>query len=158
MPRKSCLSDDEVLKNAQSLLNGMGNNAKGVIKLKAIIAAKEHGITEVSKIFNVSRNAITSWIKKVKENPISILEVGEGRGRKNTLSNERLELIKDWIQKNPSMTIKELISEIHTHFDVNLKKSAVHQIIKKLSFSYVTGRPKHYKQDTSKHDDFKKKI
>ncbi len=157
MTRKSELIDDNVFIKAQTMLSGLGNNAKGVIKLKAIVAAKEHGITQVAKIFNVSRNSITSWIKKMRDSPESILQIGLGRGRKSTLNDKQLEEVKSWINKNPNITIKHLIVDIYKHFNIELKKTAVHQIIKKLSFSYVTARPKHFKQDDTKHDDFKKK-
>jgi transposase len=157
MTRRSELIDDKVFRDAQEMLTGMGNNAKGIIKLKAIVAAKEHGITQVAKIFNVSRNSITAWIKKLKDSPESILHIGLGRGRKNTLNNTQLEVVKSWLSENPNITIKYLIANIYKHFGIELKKTAVHQIIKKLSFSYVTARPKHFKQDNSKHDEFKKK-
>lgn len=157
MARKSSLITDEILTKVQSLLDGMGNNAKGIIKLKAIVAAKEHGITTVAKIFNVSKNTITQWIKKLRDNPESIFKVLSGRGRKNKLSESQLNEVKSWISKNPSITIKQLINDINEVFGIELRKSAVHTIIKKLSFSYITPRPKHYKQDKSKHDAFKKK-
>ena len=36
-------------------------------------------------------------------------------------------------------------------------KSTVHRIMKKLDFSYITPRPKHYKQDPNDASEFKKK-
>lgn len=47
-----------------------------------IIAANEHGISAVTNIFGVTRNTITSWIKKFKENPDRILKIGAVRGKK----------------------------------------------------------------------------
>lgn len=157
MARKSSLITDKILTQAQSLLEGMGNNAKGIIKLKAIVASKEHGITAVAKIFNVSKNTITQWIKRLRDNPDSIFKVSSGRGRKSRLSESQLNEIKSWISKNPSITIKQLIININEEFGIELRKSAVHTIIKNLSFSYITPRAKHYKQDELKHDEFKKK-
>ncbi len=82
MARKSELIDAAVLEKAQSLIGEMGNKAKGIIKLKAIIAAKEHGIKQVAIIFNVSRNTVASWVKKLKISPESLFEIGAGRGEK----------------------------------------------------------------------------
>jgi len=158
MARISVLVDDAVSQMAQSKLETLGYNAKGIIKLKAIVAANEHGISAVAVIFNVTRNTITSWIKKFKEDPDSILQIGAGRGKKPRLTTTQLNKIKHWIQEDSNVTIKELGQKIRSEFGVELEKSAVHNIMKKLSFSYITPRPKHYKQDTSQHEEFKKKV
>jgi len=41
---------------------------------------------------------------------------------------------------------------------INFSKSSVHRLIKKLEFSYITPRPVHYKQDKSRHEEFKKNL
>lgn len=157
MARKSELIDAGTLEKAHSLLSKMGNNAKGIIKLKAIVAAKEHGIKQVATIFNVSRNTIASWVKKLKINPYSLFEIGSGRGRKSRLTRQQIDTVREWLENEPNLTIKHVISRIKAKFDVELHKSAVHQMIKNLSFSYITPRPRHYKQDPTKHEEFKKK-
>lgn len=157
MARKSELIDDTTFEKAQSLIGEMGNNAKGIIKLKAIVAAKEHGIKQVAIIFNVSRNTIANWIKKLKINPDSLFEISAGRGRKNTLNSKQLITVRAWLENEPNLTIRHVIARIKADFGIELHKSAVHQTIKNLSFSYITPRPRHYKQDQSKQEEFKKK-
>lgn len=157
MARVSELVDDTVSQMAQEKLETLGYNAKGIIKLKAIVAANEHGISAVASIFSVTRNTITSWIKKFKEDPESILVIGAGRGKKPSLNDSQLNKIKSWIKEDSNITIKELRQKIKDKFGVVLEKSAVHNVMKKLAFSYITPRPKHYKQDTLQHEEFKKK-
>lgn len=157
MTGKSKLVDDETLGKAQTMLYGLGNEARGVIKLKAIIASREHGVTLVAKIFNVSRNSINTWIKKFKRDANSILSVDSGRGRKDKLTKEQLELVKSWILSNPNLTLQRLSQKIESNFNVKYTIPGVQKIMKKLSFSYITPRPKHYKQDKGKQEEFKKK-
>jgi len=158
MSGKSKLVTDDIYQNARLALTGLGNSANGVIKLRAIIAAKEHGLTLTAKVFNVSRISIASWVAKFKENPNSILDVAAGRGRKSRLTSDQLRIIKSWVDANHNLTLKQLSSDILKNFNVSLSISAVHKIMNKLSLSYITPRPKHYKQDTSGHEEFKKKI
>ncbi|MFN5332711.1 MAG: transposase [Bacteroidota bacterium] len=157
MTGKSRLVDDETLSKAQSMLDRLGNEARGVIKLKAIISSKEHGISLVAKVFNVSRNSINTWIHKFKRDANSILSVDSGRGRKDRLTKEQLEIVKSWVLSNPNLTLQQLSQKIESDFNVKYTIPGVQKIMKKLSFSYITPRPKHYKQDKAKQDEFKKK-
>ena len=156
MARKSKLIDDNTLKNAKKMLEYLGDNAKGVIKLKAIIASKEHGISLVAKVFNVSRNSITTWINKFKNNANGVFSIESGRGRKNLLAKEQLETIKIWVVANPNLTLRALAQKIESNFAVKYTIPGVQKIIKKLSLGYIMPRPKHYKQEESTRDEFKK--
>lgn len=154
---KSKLIDDDTLRNAQNMLDSLGKNSKGAVKLKVIIAAKEHGISLVAKVFNVSRNSITTWINKFKKNADSVLNIESGRGRRDKLTVEQLNIVKGWVITNPSLTLKELSQKIENNFSIKYTIPAVQKIMKKMSFSYITPRPRHHKQDETKHDEFKKK-
>lgn len=158
MANKSKLIDETTFNNAQSMLESLGNNAKGALKLKAIVAAKTHGITIVADIFNVSRNTVTTWINKFKNDVNSVFEISAGRGRKDKLTLEQLYIVKELVNNNPNITLYQVAQEIEKKFAIKYTIPAVHKILKKLKFSYITPRPKHNKQDTSKHDEFKKNL
>jgi transposase len=126
-------------------------------KLQAIKSAKEHGIKKVAEVFGVSRVTIMSWVKKFYEGGISALQLQSGRGKKEYLTVDEKNIIKQIVNENPNITIKALGIKINKMFKKNLCKSAIHKMLKRLSLSYITPRPVHYKQDKTHHDEFKKK-
>lgn len=157
MSRISKLIDDTTYNNARKELKSHGNTAKITIKLKAIIAAKTHGITRVAEIFDITRRSLMSWIKTFKKHGCDKLTVQAGRGRKPKISNDQLVTIKGWVSNNPNITIKELRIMIKGHFKIDVSIATTNRVLKKLSFSYITPRPKHNKQELLKQDEFKKK-
>ena len=157
MPRVSQLIDNDTYNKACNELKKHGNMAKISIKLKAIIAAKIHGVSKVSEVFDITRKSLMKWIKDFKNQGSDKLLVQAGRGRKSKINNEQLNTIKTWINSNPNITIKELKLMIVEHFMIEISMMTVHRILKKLSFSYITPRPKHNKQQKEKQEEFKKK-
>ena len=65
MKNKSKLLDQGVVAIATTELKKLGNYGYVSKKLHAVIAASKHSITEVAKIFGISRNTITEWIKHI---------------------------------------------------------------------------------------------
>jgi transposase len=85
------------------------------------------------------------------------LKIKEGRGRKPIINLEEESVIQKWLEEDHSITIKELKFRIEKEFGKTIKKTATHDLMKKLGFSYITPRPKHYKQVEEKQAEFKKK-
>lgn len=158
MPGITKLVDDATFSKAQNELKRLGNCSKISIKLKAIIAAKEYGIAEVSRVFGITRATLTSWIKILKDNPPESLLVQHGRGNKPKLTSDQTSKIAEWIKSDPSITIAKLKAQICKKFGIELSMATTHRIMQNLSFSYITPRPKHYKQETAAHEEFKKKA
>jgi transposase len=157
MPKVSKLLDERVVETAIMELKKLGKCAPISRKLQAVISANKHGITEVAKIYDVSRTTLTEWIKHVKYSTIERLQAPPERKRKSKLNEQQRKQIKEWITGNPNITIRELKIEIERKLGVILGKSTVHRVIKNLSFSYITPRPKHYKQNEALAEEFKKK-
>lgn len=157
MPKVSKLLDEQVVATAVMELKKLGKCAPISRKLQAVISANKHGITEVAKIYDISRTTLTKWIKHVKCSAIERLQAPPERRRKQKLTEQQRQQIKEWIANNPNITIRELKVEIEHKLGVVLGKSTVHRVIKNLSFSYITPRPKHYKQDETLAEEFKKK-
>lgn len=157
MPRITKLIDDATLLKAESELKRLGNYSKVSIKLKAIIAAKKYGIAEVARIFDITRASLTQWIKILKQGDASDLLVGAGRGVKPKLNDEQQLIIRNWLELNPNLTINRVRLKIFEELGVDLSMATVHRIMQDLSYSYITPRPKHYKQDPLKQEEFKKK-
>ena len=126
-------------------------------KLQAIKSAKKFGISHVAEIFEVSRVSIMKWIKSFSDNGVEGLRLKEGRGRKSIITLEEEKLIEVWIQENNGMTIKALRLKIESELGKKLGKSATHNLMVSLGYSYITPRPVHYKQEKSRQAEFKKK-
>lgn len=157
MKNKSKLLDQEVVEIATKELKKLGNYGYVSKKLSAVIAASKHSITEVAKVYNISRNTLGSWIKHIKSTGIENLKAPATRRRKQKIDEDKLKEIKDIIEVNPNITIAALKVKIEETCGIVIGKSTVHRIMHKLNYSYITPRPKHYKQNPSLVEEFKKK-
>lgn len=157
MYRRSALLNKSVVAFAEAELKKMGQYAYVGRKLQAVIAASKHGITDVAKIYDISRTTLTEWIRRLGQENIDKLKAPEERKRKSRLDQKQKDQIKEWIAANPNITIKELRIIIKDRFSIDISKSTVHRTMRMLSFSYQTPRPKHYKQDHAIVEEFKKK-
>lgn len=157
MARSSKLLTNEVVTLAESKLKELGRSGAVAIKLRAIVAANNYGITAVAKVFGTTKATLISWIKSVKNDSLEQLTVQEGRGRKYPLTPIQEDKVRNWIEEDSQITIDKLKQKIMNEFNLNISRSSVHRIMKSLKFSYITARPKHYKQDTSALPEAKKK-
>ncbi len=157
MARTSKAISDNLFLEAKQALKKLGKKGEAGRRLQAIISAKTHGIKAVAEIFDITRMTLMSWIRKFEEESIQGLGIKPGRGPKSKLSAEQQEQIREIILSNPNIAIKELRLKIIEKFGVTVGKSTVHRIMKKLNFSYITPRPRHYKADKEKQEKFKKK-
>ena len=148
------LTDDLVVK-AKSSLKQLGRYGSVAVRLQIIIAAKEHGITDVCRIHGISRTTLTDWIKRLAKEDANAL-ANKSKKPKSPLS-EHLDTLKKWIEKDNNITAKELVIKIKGKLKIQTGMSSVYRLLKKLKFSYITPRPKHYKQNPNSHEEFKKK-
>jgi transposase len=125
-------------------------------KLEAIIAAYEHGITAVAKIYGVTRNTLRSWAKNFGLFQIDGLKAPENRHRKSILGAPEREFIKNTLEKDSQVTLKFLVEVVFEKYGKRVSKTTMHTEVKMLKYSYVTPRPQHYKQDKEKVETFKK--
>lgn len=158
MTSKSKLLDQVVVDKAEMALRKIGKSALCARKLEAVIAAKKHGITEVAKVYGITRTTLTTWIKLIKNDKIERLNAPPERKRKNKLNDDQRKQILEWIKDNSQLTINATRIKIEENFGINLSKSTVHREIQKLGYSYIKPRPKHFKQDPKKVSEFKKKY
>lgn len=158
MASYSKLLDDQVVERAKSQLKIIGKAGLMARKLNAVIAAKKHGISEVAKIYNITRTTLTSWIKHIKNDAIEKLKAPPERKKKSKINDLQRQQILEWIKANSQLTIKAIRIRIEESFDIKISKSTVHREIQKLNYSYIKPRPRHFKQDQIKVDEFKKNI
>ena len=152
------LITEEIYQDAVNALKQISKENRIAIRLRAIIAAKEHGVAITAKIFNITTTTLRSWVKKFKKEDKASLEYSRGRGRKSKLKEEHLNEMRKWIKKDSSLTIEKILKKLEKECAIQSSKSAVHRALMKLDFSYITPRPKHYKQKAEQKAEFKKKI
>ncbi|MDX2050448.1 MAG: winged helix-turn-helix domain-containing protein [Rickettsiaceae bacterium] len=149
--------NDALYNKVTEALNLVSKSGDVSRKLQAIKSAKTHGVSKVAEIFDISRVALMKWIKSFSEHGIKGLKLKEGRGRKPPLTDSETNEVKKLLEQDHNLTIKAMRIKIQELFSKTLSKSTVHNIIKKLGFSYLTPRPRHYKKDKSAAEEFKKK-
>ncbi len=152
----SKLVDDKTVEIARKNLEGLGRYGALSIKLKAVLACSENTITNVSKVFNISRVTLTSWIKSVKVGKIEDLIIKPGRGRNPLVSQDYHAEIKRWLTKRPNLTTDDVCEMIFKQFGIKVGRTATYNLIKQLGLSYITPRPSHYKSDKEQQNAFKK--
>jgi transposase len=142
---------------AVTCLKSLSKENREAIRLRAIVSAKEYGVSVVAKVFNVNTNTIRAWVKRFESSGVSGLTYQSGRGRRCNLSEVHIEAIRNWTKDDSGITIASIVSNLKDKFGVKSSKSGVHRILHKLNLSYITPRPVHHKQDKTGHPEFKKK-
>ena len=146
---------DDLYAQAQIDLKKYKKDTREGIRLRAIISSKIHGIYATSRGIGRCVGTVTEWIKRYRDT--GSLNYSPGRGGKKILQLKHGEAIKNWLSLDPGLTVKEIMKRLEEELGVMIKKSALHNYIKSAGFSYITPRPKHYKQRPREVDDFKKK-
>lgn len=157
MARTSKLLSEQVVAFAESTLDKLGKTGVVAIKLRAVTSAHKHGITAVANIFGTTKATLISWIKHVKSESLELLKVQEGRGRGSVLNASHKEMIKQWMSEDSQITIDKVRAKIIQETGISVGRSTVHRAMKQSGFSYITPRPKHYKQDSDSFSESKKK-
>lgn len=158
MARKQTIITDEIYSNALEVIKEIPKGSRLHYRLNAIISGKEHGISHVSKILNIMPETLRSWVRRFSNGGILDLNDKQKTGRKLKTKEEHIEKIKQWIKEDSQITIQSIVIKLKEECSLDTNKSTVHRVIKKLNFSYITPRAKHYKQDQTQLADFKKKI
>ena len=65
------------------------------------LTSKGYKISELMKIFKVSRNTIYNWLNSWESSNLVGLYNQPGRGRKKTFNSVQEQQIKDWVKATP---------------------------------------------------------
>ncbi len=106
------------------------NRAKSIILLE-----EGWSLSQVMKIFGVSRKTIYNWLSKWKKKGLLGLYNQKGRGRKPILNQEQEAEVKEWVKQEPK-NLKKLLNKIQEKWSIKLDKETVKRIIKKLKMTW----------------------
>lgn len=151
------LITEELYEKASKSLCKMSEINRVSVRLKAIVAAKEHGVNLVSKIFNITSNTLRNWVNSFAKDGEEGLMYEKGRGRKSKILEVHRDTILTWIEQDCNLTLDKVVFKLKEQFGLESSKSAVHRVLSDLNLSYITPRPRHYKQEETKRVEFKKK-
>jgi len=157
MSRPSKLLTQAVVDLSELSLKRLGRTGLVSIKLRAIISAHTHGISAVALVFGITKATLISWIKHVKEGSLDLLSVQKGRGPKSILKLSHKEKIKQRMLDDSQITIDKMKQRLLVEAGLDVSRSTVHRAMKSVDFSYITPRPRHYKQSPDALLEAKKK-
>lgn len=105
-------------------------------RAKCIILLSEGwSLSQVTKIFEVSRKTIYNWVSKWEKEGLPGLYNQKGRGRKSLLTQEQENQVKDWVKQEPK-NLRKVINKINESWSIKLHKETVKRIIKKLKMTW----------------------
>jgi transposase len=146
-----------IIEEAEIALKGL-KFSKISIKLKAIAALKNNSMLKVAEVFEINRNTLRNWVNSFAEGGVKALEAIRQTGQPSKLNNQQkewvIEQVKDYTK---NWTIARLCLAVFDKFAIKISESTMRRVLKNSGFSYITPRPKHYKQVAEKGEEFKKK-
>lgn len=149
--------NDTISQKAKQALIKLKSNGTTANKLKALIAANKHGVKKVSEVFDISRTSIYRWAEELNNEGLgNIINNAKHQDGLKLKSNHK-EMIKEWLKKQPNISINEVKEKLEQQFNLSVSKSTVHRAMRSSGFSYITPRETHYKQDKKEVVKFKKK-
>ena len=78
------------------------------------LSTKGHSFTQISKMLNIGRTTVGSICRRYEA--METFDRKQGSGRKNKLNEEEIKKIIQLKNESPSITVKEVISELNiTH-------------------------------------------
>lgn len=148
--------DKKLSDEAKLALSKLKRKAVIANRLKAIIAAHNHGIKKVSEVLDIDRTSLFRWANKLKkEGAESLINVAKHKDGIKLRSHHK-EQVSGWLKINPNLTRDEVAFKLENKFNLKISLSTVRRAMKAVGFSYITPRKNHYKQDKAQLDAFKK--
>ena len=112
----------------QSLKNLHKNHPSARVRMRAhsiLLNSKSFNINEISVIYNVNRDSVSSWINSWEESGVEGLFEKPRSGAPPKLTESEIEIVKDIIRNNsqsPKIILAKIAKEIDkTHQYVNTK-------------------------------------
>lgn len=97
---------------------------------------------QVAVLNQVHKSSVERIIRKEKERRKGILPAPpKKRGRRSNISVDALIRILDAIEEDATITLKELVQLLKTEMDIDTSKTAIHDKLEKLEYSYKNVLP-----------------
>jgi transposase len=107
------------------------------LRIKAI-SSYEKGMgsqKKVASIFGIGLSTFKRWVQK-KKNGETLVPSTIGLGRPKKISVQGIETIKEWVKKDPSITLNELSKAYYKKYKVRVSLSMLCRELKCLNLRY----------------------
>ncbi len=140
-------------------------DARQICRLLALAAVYEgKSRAEAARIGGMDRQTLRDWVHRFNAEGPEGLTNRAGAGRSRRLSPEQMRELAAIVEAGPDPTVDgvvrwrriDLQRVIEERFGVVYSERAVSDLLKVLSFSYISGRPQHPAQDEQMLEGFKK--
>jgi len=119
-------------------------------------------ITEISKLFRVSRSTIYDWLKRLEAEGLKGLREKKGRGAHLKLPLEQHEAFKQSVlelQHNRNggrIRGEDVLHLMQEKFGVNCSIDTAYRTLARVNLVWISGRSMHPKANSESQEDFKK--
>ena len=120
--------------------------------------------TEAARVGGMDRQTLRDWAHRFNDEGPEGLKNRAGAGRRRLLTEEQMRELSAIVETGPDPAIDgvvrwrriDLQRVIEERFGVSYSERAISDLLAALSFSHITGRPQHPKQDPRVIEAFKK--
>lgn len=162
MGRPKEVIDEGVVQRAEEELKKIKNH-KVAIKLQAVISSGRHRIGDVASVMGVSRQTIWVWIRNFRDKGVEGLGDTPKGHYPAKLDDEKRGMVAMWLSEGRNAqgevvhwTIMRLKEEIRKEFGIEVGKTPLWKLMRKLGFRQKVPRPRHVKADLLEQQDVKK--
>ena len=115
--------DKNLADKAKLALSNLKQQAVMANRLKAIIAAHNHGIKKVSEVLDIDRTSICRWANKLnKEGADSLINVAKHKDGIKLKVYHKKQIAK-WIKANPNITRQSVVQKLKDKFSLEISPS-----------------------------------
>jgi transposase len=164
MPFTVPLRDDYDADGLRTLAK-RGRDPRQIRRLLALAAVYD-GMSraEAAKVGGMDRQTLRDWVHRFNEEGPEGLTNRKGAGRKQLLSADQMLELAEIVETGPDPAVDgvvrwrrvDLCQVIEERFGVVYSERAISSLLKRLAFSYMSGRPQHPCQDVAVLEAFKK--
>ena len=142
-----------------------GRDARQVRRLLALAAAYDgKSRAEAARVGGMDRQTLRDWVHRFNAEGPAGLKHRAGAGRPRRLTGTRMEALSEIVERGPDPVVDgvvrwrraDLKQVIEERFGVIYSERAISDLLAALSFSYISGRPQHPRQDERVLEAFKK--
>jgi len=113
---------------------------------------------EVASRLGVDTATLYHWITRYNADGEDGLMRKAGQGRKRTLTDDKVKMIKEWVTEEDGVwTLKKMSVRLKDEEGLEVTPQAIWYRLRDAEWSWKTGRPTNPKKDEEAVDDFKKK-
>lgn len=141
-------------------------NAKIAVRIRAVCLAVEGKTApQVAAALGYSRRMVQNWIRSYNRKGLEGLKDNQGRGCKSRLNTDQIQWLRQRIDDGPTADdgvcvfhAADIGRIISSRFGVNYSVRQIQRLLRKLGYSYLSGRPEHPKSDPAVRQTFKKTL